>query len=92
MSSIRFMVVAGALASLVDTAGGQAKFEYRQGGQLEGVFFLDASLGWTAEDGGRIRRTIDGGQTWFITDVPDDVRGELRGVYFLNQDDGWAEV
>jgi len=44
----------------------------------------------TAEDGGRIRRTEDGGLTWDPAFVPDGVRGELRGLFFLDEDDGWA--
>lgn len=72
------------------TAAAQAKFHYRQGGQLEGVFFLNSQKGWTAEDGGRLRFSQDGGLTWAPAEVPDKVRGELRGVFMRSNLEGWA--
>ena len=70
-----------AIAIAVPTSA-QAKFHYRQGGQLEGVFFLDGSQhGWTAEDGARIRNSENAGATWTPVNFVDErVRGELRGI------------
>ncbi|MGH7149845.1 MAG: WD40/YVTN/BNR-like repeat-containing protein, partial [Planctomycetota bacterium] len=69
---------------------GVPAFQHRQGGILHGVHFLDPQDGWTAEDGGRIRVTHDGGATWGFQRTPDDVRSPLRGIFFLDADRGWA--
>ena len=96
MTTARIRVVFLWLAAIVIAAPtfAQAKFHYRQGGQLEGVFFLDAQTGWTAEDGSRIRRSTDAGLTWTAADVDERVRGELRGILVrgtLGLDlEGWA--
>ncbi len=64
-------------------------FHHVQGGDVNGIFMLNATTGWTAEDGGRIRYTLDG-STWTHAQVPDDVRDDLRSVFFLNASEGWA--
>ncbi len=69
---------------------GLPAFQHRQGGIVHGVHFLDPENGWTAEDGGRIRVTHDGGATWAFRQTPDDVRSQLRGIFFLDADRGWA--
>jgi photosystem II stability/assembly factor-like uncharacterized protein len=70
---------------------GQApEFHHKQGGPVNGVFFLDGTHGWTAEDGARVRFTEDGGQTWEYGFTPTDFREELRDVYFVDESDGWA--
>lgn len=68
------------------------EFQYRQGGTVEGAFFLpsDPDLGWITHDGGKISRSTDRGQSWATKFVPDNVRGHIRGIHFLNEDDGWA--
>lgn len=85
--------IALALAFGITCAAGVAqspKFQHVTGGQIEGVFFLNNSLGWTAEDGGRIRHTSDGGSSWTLQATPDSVLGEMRSVFFLDSSTGWA--
>ncbi len=45
---------------------------------------------WTAEDGGRIRHSADGGTTWTFQTTPSDVLDRLQRVFFLNSTHGWA--
>ena len=66
------------------------EFHHKQGGPVNGVFFLDNSLGWTAEDGARVRYTTDGGQSWDYGSTPENFREALRDVFFLDEDLGWA--
>lgn len=56
------------------------KWHHVQGGTVNDVVFFDDERGCTAEDGGRIRYTEDGGLTWEYADVPDGVRGEIFAV------------
>ena len=79
------------LAAMTRPAWGQApEFRHLDGGRISGVFFLDDTLGWTAEDGARTRRTTDGGQSWVYGKTPDSFREELTDVYFVDDQNGWA--
>jgi len=77
-----------ALASRIDAQ----QFHYLQGGTVEKVSFLSSNtaFGWTVHEGGKILRTEDSGQSWEPGVVPNDVRGHIRGIHFLTQNDGWA--
>lgn len=72
------------------------EFHHLHGGVIEGLYFLDSNRGWTAEDGGRIRYTTDGGVDWnyaTIADSTSEIRVPLRGVFVMQiQNDlmGWA--
>ncbi|HZF09938.1 MAG TPA: YCF48-related protein [Thermoanaerobaculia bacterium] len=69
-------------------------FSHVWGGKVQSAFVHDASpwVAWTAEDGGRIRTTRDGGTHWTFQTTPPCVQGQLRGVQFLaaNPRTGWA--
>lgn len=52
------------------------------------VHFVDSLTGWAAGDSGIILRTQDGGQNWEIQNST--VNSEIRDVFFLNGDLGWA--
>lgn len=83
---------------LTDRAVSQSpEFRHLHGGVIEGLTFYDASDGWTGEDGGRIRKTADGGLTWGYA-LMDEESPEswvpLRGLCFLDNGSGgvigWA--
>ena len=82
------ILIAGVTRSDAQSASGE--FEHLQGGVVHGVYFVDADHGWTAEDGGRVRVTTDGGQTWTFQETPDAVRSHMREIFFLDLRRGWA--
>lgn len=70
-------------------------FHHVWGGLVRDVFALDTQqrAAWLVEDGGRIRRTFDGGATWVFQDTPPCVQDLLRGAHFLHNGpvrEGWA--
>jgi photosystem II stability/assembly factor-like uncharacterized protein len=76
---------------LVSTAEAQApEFKHLHGGRVGNVFFVNDARGYSAEDGARIRRSDDGGQTWVHQKTPNNIREELGDVFFINNDTGWA--
>ncbi len=80
-----------ALMALPAVAFSQSpEFHHLHGGRIGGVFFLDDDMGWTAEDGARVRRTLDGGTTWAYGRTEDEFREELTDVFFIGESDGWA--
>ncbi len=69
------------------------EFTNLQGGLSHGVYFRsDGLTGWAVEDGGRIRKTTDGFDTWTFQETPASARVQLRGVYFVEGGtfDGWG--
>ena len=73
------------------TTSAQPVFEHLWGGTLERICALDDQRAWTAEDGGRIRHSDDGGETWLFQSTPDEVRGTLNSVFLLPDGlHGWA--
>ena len=79
----RFILTTLALAIALQAISAAQVFHYRQGGSVEEAAFLPGNeIGVIVEDGGRIRRTVDQAQTWDVTNVPDGVRGYLRGIFF----------
>lgn len=59
-----------------------------QHGDLNDVFFIDASAGWAVGPDGTILATVDGGSTW----RPQRSHGEwyLTDVEFTDRDTGWV--
>ena len=58
---------------------------------LNKIFFIDATTGWAVgdeDDVGIIIKTTDGGATWNTVNMPPTM--ELNGLYFVNEDIGWA--
>jgi len=86
------LVVLIAIVGLSNHAQSQPEWHHLHGGNINDVFFLDASRGWTAEEGGRSRYTMDGGFTWEYATMPDDLalNTPLRGLFFLDTSRGWA--
>ena len=80
--------------SLVLSAAASAQaptFEHRWSGLVFNVHAPDALHAWTVEDGGRIRRTIDGGGNWTWDTTPVEAEHILRGIHVLaDLTDGWA--
>lgn len=65
------------------------------GGLIWRVFALDAQRAWTAEEGGRIRHTTNGGASWIAQSVPPTIKSYIRGIYFMRTGassgvHGWA--
>lgn len=58
-------------------------------GNMEGVYFLDASHGWIVGDGGDILHTHDGGSSWDLQYAGHSV-GNLLDVHFADTSNGWA--
>lgn len=80
---------ATALAAAAPATAQTPRFEHRHGGLVHGIWMHSTNGGATAEDGGRIRYCTDG-QTWILADVPEEVRGQLRGVMFVDEDIGYC--
>lgn len=61
-------------------------FRHVWGGQVHNVFVYDPgpTAAWTVEDGGRVRRTRDGGVNWAFLATPPCAQSLLRGVHFLS--------
>ncbi len=78
-------VVTIVLVSAEDQAFGlTSKWHHVQGGVIRDVAFgADGVHGCTAEDGARIRFTVNSGSSWDYASVPDGVRVELFAVSFL---------
>ena len=67
-------------------------FTYRAGGEPFGITFFGeeaAWRGWVAEDGGRIRYSDDGDE-WIQAVVAGSVRGQLRGIQFIDDSVGFC--
>jgi photosystem II stability/assembly factor-like uncharacterized protein len=65
------------------------EFHYQWGGTTRGATFRKVGTAehlWTAEDGGRIRHSSDGGNTWSEQESPREVHEQLQSLFFL--DDG----
>jgi photosystem II stability/assembly factor-like uncharacterized protein len=54
------------------------------------VYFLNKKVGFIGQNGGRIRRTEDGGITWTVIQTPVD-KGIIK-LHFCNDTVGWAAV
>jgi photosystem II stability/assembly factor-like uncharacterized protein len=80
------------LCSVVPCFGQSPEFTYRQGGHSHGIQFWTEYDGVVVEDGGMIRYTEDGGDTWVDASFDDDYRDDLRGVFVVPDpsNDAWA--
>lgn len=66
------------------------KWHHLHGGLINDVTFYDENQGCTAEDGGRIRYTEDGGISWTYAVVPQDVTVDLFSVVYVDEDNLYA--
>jgi photosystem II stability/assembly factor-like uncharacterized protein len=58
--------------------------------EFSGIYFLDSRTGWVVNrDSAQIERATDGGTTWTRLSGFDP-RIDLRSLYFLNKQEGWA--
>ncbi len=89
MRSLTSPALSGVLLFATGAVSSAQTFNYRAGGNPFGITFF-GSRGWVAEDGGRIRYTDDGGDTWIQADVDDSVRGQLRGIQFVSSLEGFC--
>ncbi len=53
------------------------------------IFFLDENIGWFSGSYGRVRKTVDGGNSWFFRSTPRRIWG-LLSIHFVNENKGWA--
>jgi photosystem II stability/assembly factor-like uncharacterized protein len=81
-----------ALCAVVPALAQSPEFTYRQGGHSHGIQFWTDDDGVVVEDGGRIRYTGDGGDTWIDAEVSDEYRDDFRGVFVVPHpsQDAWA--
>lgn len=56
-------------------------------GRIDDVFFLNSQLGWSADSGGRIFKTTDGGATW---ENVYSTNSYFRCIEFLDENIGYA--
>jgi photosystem II stability/assembly factor-like uncharacterized protein len=62
---------------------------------ITSVYFIDEYTGWigtenggwTTGSNGDIRKTTDGGNTWFVTTY---ISRDISSLHFVNEDTGWA--
>jgi photosystem II stability/assembly factor-like uncharacterized protein len=71
------------------------RFRHVWGGVAQRIFVLDSLRLWTAEEGGRIQFSSDGGATWQAQATPNAIDGYVRGIQFLRRGPnagklGWA--
>ncbi len=67
-------------------------------GDLFEVFFLDDQRGWVVGTAGRIFRTVNGGQSWHMTQwrphrdrhLSREVGPDLYDIFFVSPREGWA--
>lgn len=58
---------------------------------LKSIHFFSTSIGWLCGDGPTIRKTTNGGLSWFAQTVPPLAgNGSLTSIFFVNQDSGWC--
>jgi len=88
----RGAVLALALTSIAAPhADAQApRFRWAHGGSNHGIAFVDQNQGVVTRDGGAGLYTSDGGSTWIESQMPDQVRGQLRGVSAQGSNAVWA--
>ena len=73
------------------TDGGNSWISQGVDGRQFSIFFVNPDVGWVAgfEFGeGNIRRTDDGGLTWYFQSNPS--RANLRSIKFMDSTTGWA--
>jgi photosystem II stability/assembly factor-like uncharacterized protein len=56
---------------------------------LHAVSVVSSSMAWVAGENGYIARTTDGGGSW-VQQVSTLTDGDISGIFFLNQWEGWA--
>ena len=62
--------------------------DIKTSGRLLDVHFIDADRGWAVGDGGVLRTTTNGGNTW--SDGSVGIDSVIRGVHFVDSNRGWA--
>lgn len=55
---------------------------------INGLFFIDQSTGYMAENSGKVMKTTNSGLSWFVS-FPSGF-GTLKSVYFTDASTGWA--
>lgn len=66
------------------------KWRERPQGGGSPTFYLDARHGWKVGRGGKVERSIDGGETWVTSEIPDRGVWMWRDLVFLDADHGFA--
>lgn len=70
-----------------ENSGGWCLQRSLPGLRVVDVAMADAATGWTLDDLGRIRKTVDGGETWSLQRAS---LGRYSGLAFRSALDGWA--
>lgn len=64
----------------------EVMFETNDG--VRELFILDENHLWAGTDSRRVHRTVDGGETWNVSEIL--AMPLIHDMYFINQDTGWA--
>lgn len=104
--SVSFRAIGIADTSTISavTFGGDQSFSYDGGnnftfpgteqiqtsGNLYAAEFVDAQTGFIGDDDGKIYKTIDGGQSWYLTTNSDTEPEQVKCFYIHDQNNIWA--
>jgi photosystem II stability/assembly factor-like uncharacterized protein len=85
-------IAAGDHASIVQTTdGGATWFQVLTNADPEAdfqsVYFLNGQNGWIAGSGGVVLKTVNGGLSWAVSEVPG--MPDIRSVFFVSSLKGW---
>jgi photosystem II stability/assembly factor-like uncharacterized protein len=81
-------VFAAIVLSLTVTASALAASPQPQTNQLNSVYFVNATTGWTVGGEGAIFKTVDGGANWIAQ--KSGTGDPLNSVFFIDANTGWA--
>ncbi|WP_321278822.1 YCF48-related protein [Marinifilum fragile] len=60
------------------------------GGNVEDAYFTSSKVGHVACSGGTILKTIDGGESWYVTESTNTFPSDFFRITFVNEDIGYA--
>jgi photosystem II stability/assembly factor-like uncharacterized protein len=69
---------------------GVKKIELSTNRSLYSISFPEKDFGWIGGSAGTLLKTINGGESWEIVQIPNVENRTLRKIYFLTKDVGWV--
>lgn len=52
---------------------------------LRGLFVIDENVVWASGSGGTVLRTINGGETWKVIQIPSEEKNDFRSIHAWNE-------
>jgi photosystem II stability/assembly factor-like uncharacterized protein len=77
--------------TLWSTEDGGTKWREQMSGEFCYLSFVNSKFGWIGGEAsatGKLYKTVNGGRTWYTVNA-DATKGDLRGVSFVNENEGW---